>query len=93
MKVSQMKIEVHSKTDCPYCVKAKLWLTDRNIPFDLFVYDDESERAAMYDRLGLDTGRTVPQIIVDGVRLGGYTDLLNSDVEDRFNAGKFDADF
>lgn len=89
-----MKIEVHSKTDCPYCVKAKAWLNDRGIPFDLFVYDDIDERNAMYDRFGLVDGqRTVPQVVVDSVRIGGYTDLINSDVEDRFNAGNFDEDF
>ena len=89
-----MKIEVHSKTDCPYCIKAKSWLTDRDIPFDLFVYDDLDERTAMYDRFGLEDGqRTVPQIVVDGVRMGGYSALLNSDVEERFNAGNFNADF
>ncbi len=90
-----MKIEVHSKTICPYCTKAKAWLTERNIPFELFVYDNDTERGAMYDRFGLteQSQRTVPQIFVDGVRLGGYSDLIKSDVEDRFNAGKFDADF
>jgi glutaredoxin 3 len=89
-----MKIDVHSKTDCPYCVKAKAWLNERNIPFELFVYDDEKERAAMYDRFGLEGNqRTVPQIFVDDARVGGYTDLTQSDVADRFNAGKFDEDF
>lgn len=89
-----MKIEVHSKTDCPYCVKAKAWLNDRNIPFELFVYDDAAERGLMYDRFGLQVGqRTVPQIVVDGERIGGYSDLVNSDVVDRINAGNFDADF
>lgn len=89
-----MRIEVHSKTDCPYCVKAKQWLSDRNIPFELFVYDDDVERNAMYDGFALEgSDRTVPQIFVDGVRLGGYTKLVNSDVADRANAGKFDEDF
>jgi glutaredoxin len=89
-----MKIEVHSKTECPYCMKAKWWLKDRGIPFELFVYDDDSDRAEMYDRFGLEDGqRTVPQIVVDGVRIGGYTELVKSDVEDRFNAGNFDEDF
>jgi len=89
-----MRIEVHSKTDCPYCTKAKQWLTDRNIPFELFVYDDDAERNAMYDGFALEgSDRTVPQIFVDGVRLGGYTKLVNSDVADRVNAGKFDEDF
>jgi glutaredoxin 3 len=89
-----MKIEVHSKTDCPYCVKAKSWLEDRNIPYDLSVYDDMAERQALYDHLGLvGSDRSVPQIIVDGDRVGGYSDLIKSDVEDRFNAGNFSADF
>lgn len=89
-----MKIEVHSKTICPYCTKAKAWLNDKGIPFELFVYDDDAERAAMYDGFGLEgTERTVPQIVVDGVRVGGYTDLTNSDVADRHAAGNFDLDF
>lgn len=89
-----MKIEVHSKTECPYCTKAKAWLNERGIPFDLLVYDDDAERQAMYDGFGLEGNqRTVPQIFVDGVRLGGYTALIESDVADRFNAGKFDEDF
>lgn len=89
-----MKIEVHSKTECPYCVKAKAWLNDKGIDFELFVYDDDNDRAAMYDGFGLEgKERTVPQIVVDGVRIGGYTNLVNSDVADRANAGKFDLDF
>lgn len=89
-----MKIEIHSKTECPFCVKAKKWLNDKGIEFELFVYDDNEARQAMYDRFGL-TGneRTVPQIVVDGVRIGGYSDLVKSDVADRANAGKFDLDF
>ena len=48
----------------------------------------------MYDSFGLTSGdRTVPQIVIDGARIGGYTSLINSDVEDRFNAGNFDAEF
>lgn len=89
-----MKIEVHSKTDCPYCIKAKQWLNERGIAYELLVYDDEADRQAMYDGFGLEgSQRTVPQIFVDGVRVGGYTELVKSDVADRANAGKFDEDF
>lgn len=89
-----MNIVVNSKTNCPYCVKAKMWLDDRGIAYETNVYDDDAERNAMYDSLGLvGNQRTVPQIIVDGVRIGGYTDLTKSDVADRANAGKFDLDF
>jgi len=80
-----MLIEVHSKTQCPGCTWAKQWLAERNIPFELYVYDDDAERFAMYDRLGLEgTKRTVPQIIVDGERLGGYHALINSDLAERY---------
>jgi glutaredoxin len=79
-----MRIELYSKTVCPGCVKAKAWLAERNIPFELYVCDDDQERFAMYDRLGLEgMQRTVPQIVVDGVRLGGYAALVASDLEQR----------
>ncbi len=82
-----MRIEVHSKTNCPGCVKAKAWLEERNIPYELHVYDDDEERFAMYARLGLEKNKgTVPQIVVDGVRLGGYMALTNSDLEERYKA-------
>lgn len=48
----------------------------------------------MYDDFGLVGGkRTVPQIIVDGVRIGGFDDLKKSDVGERASAGNFDMDF
>ena len=89
-----MKIEMYSKTSCPWCSEAKDWLDARNIPYKLIVLDDIAARNAMYDSFGLEgTQRTVPQIVVDGERIGGYDKLIHSDVEDRFNAGKFTADF
>lgn len=82
-----MHIEVHSKTNCPGCVMAKEWLKERNLPFTLYVYDNDDDRFAMYDRLGLEGHkRTVPQIVVDGVRLGGYSALIKSDLEERYKA-------
>lgn len=89
-----MKIEVHSKTDCPYCKKAKEWLIDRDYHYEEFVYDDNDARQAMYDRFGLVAGqRTVPQIVVDGVLIGGYTQLITSDLAVRAEIGNFDLDF
>jgi len=82
-----MQIEVHSKTGCRHCVMAKDWLDARSIPFTLHVYDDNDARSAMYDRLGLEgQARSVPQIVVDGVRLGGYSALAQSDLEARYRA-------
>jgi glutaredoxin len=89
-----MKIIVHSKTDCPYCKKAKEHLEFSGVEFTEIVHDDYDDRQKMYDELGLfGSQRTVPQIIVDGNRIGGYTELMNSDVVDRYHAGSFDQEF
>jgi glutaredoxin len=80
-----MKIEVHSKTTCPWCHMAKDYLRSHDIPYMEYVHDDDVERQALYDSLGLmGNERTVPQIILvkdDGVsmRVGGYMDLLRNE--------------
>ncbi len=93
-----MKLEVHSKTDCPYCSKAKEFLKENGIEYAEFVYDDPVERNSMYDSLGLiGNQRSVPQIILisNGVRqrVGGYTDLIKSDIVSIFNVCKFNDNF
>lgn len=94
-----MRIEIHSKTMCPFCHHAKEYLKTNDIPFTEFVYDDDDERNEMYDRLGLEGyERTVPQIFAvenNGIvnRVGGYYDLIKSDVAARCNVGKFDVEF
>jgi glutaredoxin len=87
-----MKVVVYSKTSCPYCVKAKEWLTAQGIEFENVVKDDDAERRAFYAEHG-NTFGTVPQIFVDDQRIGGYTELLNSEFAKQVAAGKFDADF
>jgi glutaredoxin 3 len=89
-----VKIEIFSKTDCPYCQDAKAFLKGHGIPYTETVLDDFDARNAMYDRFGLvSSARTVPQIVVDGSRIGGFRELKKSDVVDRFHAGNFDEDF
>ncbi len=94
-----MKIEIYSKTTCPFCHRAKEYLTQAGIEFKDIILDDDDDRNTMYDYFELTYHeRTVPQIFVienDGrrYRIGGYTDLLRSDVVARFNVGEFDVDF
>ena len=82
-----MKIEIHSKTDCPHCTRAKEYLADRSIPFRVIQHDDKADREALYDSFGLTgTNRTVPQIVIvddDGelLRIGGYLDLAVSGID------------
>lgn len=93
-----MKVEIYSKTACPYCNRAKDYLRRNGIAYEEINYDDNTARQEMYDKLGLvGTQRTVPQIfVVDGSsreRIGGYNDLIHSDLLSRREAGTFTAEF
>jgi glutaredoxin 3 len=90
-------IEVHSKTICPFCHRAKSYLSQHGIAYQEYLYDDDGERQALYDRLGLEgRQRTVPQIfLVQGgirERIGGYNDLLAANLPSRL-VESFNEDF
>lgn len=61
---------------CEYCDKAKAWMDERgHVYVEMPLFTDQ--RQAMYDEWGL-TGkqRTMPQIFINGVRIGGYAELI-----------------
>ena len=94
-----MKAIIYTKTICPYCQMAKQYLIDHGITYTEVVYDDDAERIAMYDELALPAHqRTVPQVFIvqpNGTprRIGGYSDLLNSDVAAQMAVGDFSEEF
>lgn len=84
-----MKIEIHTKSGCGWCDAAKAYLNGAGCEgrYEVILHDDPDERAAFYDSLGLvGKDRTMPQIIVDGARVGGCLDLFRSDVVARLRA-------
>jgi glutaredoxin 3 len=87
-----MNVKVYSKSVCPYCVQAKAFLKRHNIDFEEINLDDDAARIKFYEEVGNGV-RTVPQIFVDGERVGGYQELVKSDIVARKNAGNFDEDF
>lgn len=68
---------VHSKTGCVFCDKVKSFLETKGVVFTEVKHDDDEQRQALYDGFGL-TGptRTVPQVVIDGVRVGGFAELM-----------------
>jgi glutaredoxin 3 len=90
-------IEIHSKSDCPYCTMAKAYFQKNDIPYLETVHDNYDDRQSLYDQLELVDHRTVPQIFLvqGGMReyIGGYSDLLKADLISRLQVENFDADF
>jgi glutaredoxin 3 len=68
-----MQVIVWSKDGCSYCENAKALLESRNIQFEErkigYGWDKDALLAAVPN------ARTVPQIIINGEAIGGYTEL------------------
>ena len=62
---------------CGYCDRAKVLLQERGLPYEeIRLDDDPAFRAKLLDL----SGRwTVPQILIDGRPIGGYTELRELD--------------
>jgi glutaredoxin 3 len=68
---------MYSTRWCGYCVRAKTLLESRGIEFEEILLDDDPDfRRSLLDLTG---GRTVPQILIDGHPIGGYTELWRLD--------------
>ena len=77
------RIRVYSTRWCGYCVRAKALLETRGIDFEeISLDDDPAFRQKLFDLTG---GWTVPQILVDGRPIGGYTELWRLDRDGRLD--------
>lgn len=61
-----------SKPGCPFCLKAKTLLNAKNIEFDDIVL---GKHATTVSLKALSGSSTVPQVYIDGIKIGGYEDL------------------
>ena len=69
------KVLAYTVDYCPYCKKAKALLKEKGVDFeDVDITANEDE---MREKIAeISGGRTtVPQIFINGVHIGGYTDL------------------
>ena len=74
-------IQIYTTRWCAYCVRAKALLQSKGIDFEEISLDgDPAFRQKLYELTG---GWTVPQIVVDGKPIGGYTELHRLEREGR----------
>jgi glutaredoxin 3 len=68
---------------CGFCTRAKAFLEAKGLPYDeVRVDDDPAFRARLLELTG---GWTVPQILIDGRPIGGYSELRQLDREGRLD--------
>jgi len=68
---------------CGYCVRAKVLLQSKGIEVEeINLDDDPAFRQKLLDLTG---GWTVPQILIDGEPIGGYTELWQLDKSGRLD--------
>ena len=79
------RVRIYSTRWCGYCVRAKSLLESRGIEYEeISLDDDPAFRQKLFDLTG---GWTVPQILIDGRPIGGYTELWRLDRDGRLGDG------
>ena len=73
-----MNVEIYTLDYCPFCKRALAFLNDHNVKFTQYKIDgnEEEMRRKLGQQFNIEGDVTVPQIIIDGKRIGGYTDLI-----------------
>ena len=73
-----MNVEIYTLDYCPFCKRALAFLNDHNVEFTQYKIDgnDAEMRKKLGEMYNIKEEVTVPQIIIDGKRIGGYTDLI-----------------
>jgi glutaredoxin 3 len=67
-------VDIYTKVTCPYCMRAKALLSEKNVEFNEIKIDsDNALRAKMIERSN--GAYTVPQIFFNEMHVGGCDDL------------------
>jgi glutaredoxin 3 len=75
------QIQIYTTRWCGYCVRAKALLQSRGVEYEEIQLDgDPGFRQKVFDLTG---NWTVPQILIDGEPIGGYTELWRLDRDGR----------
>jgi len=78
---------IWSKYNCPYCDQAKALLTQRDVQFEERKIGDGYTKEELLE--AVPNARTVPQIIINGNLIGGFTELRKYIDETGFNGSGY----
>ena len=70
-----MNIEIYTKDFCIWCDRAKALLESKDLKFTEIDISNDVARSEFYSNVG-DGVKTVPQVFIEGKRIGGYQELV-----------------
>lgn len=68
------KAVIYTKPSCPFCIKAKQLLNAKGVQIEEHIVGEAVTKQQVCEAVGRQI-TTVPQIVLDGQYIGGYTDL------------------
>lgn len=68
-----MNIEIYTRGGCSYCELAKGLLNQSGIKFTEYKLNEDFTREVLLEKFP--EARTFPVVVIDGFRIGGYTEL------------------
>lgn len=83
-------IEIHVLPTCPFCVRALNWLDTWGLEYTKISYTDPLVKRKFYEDNGVST---LPQLFVNGKRIGGWDNLSASDFKKKVEAGEDVSDY
>jgi glutaredoxin len=76
-------IEIYGKPACPFCEKAKQLCEIMNLKYVYKSMGTDFTREELLEQFP--NARTVPQIVVNGTKIGGYNELSKYIEETNYN--------
>ena len=78
------KVEIYTWRTCPFCIRAKALLRDKGVDFIEYAIDgDEVARNKMAERAN--GRRSLPQIFIDDLHVGGCDDIHALDAKGKLD--------
>lgn len=75
-------VKIYTRLNCPACVLAKKLLTEKNVSFEEVVLQNIEEFEALKNKTKM---KTVPQIFINDQLIGGHSDMLALDRENKLD--------
>ena len=77
------QIEIYSTGNCPWCTRAKSLLRSKGLDYEeIDISSDQVRALEMVERSGR---RTVPQIFIDDVPIGGFDELSEMNLKGKLD--------